>query len=152
MKSLLAYLFVSLFLGAVMLNADPTGDTEVVIPTEISQPPYEVGNLISEQGYYIDLAEGAKMNFRIVENKIRIYWLDTNSLIMEPPVKAVTVRFTGSVRGKSYHRAVPAPGDVGLAAPAVVPPPHIYNVILAFESGETYAFRYTADMDSPKAE
>lgn len=127
---------------------------EVVIPTEISEPPYEVGNLISEQGYYIDQPDETQINFRFVNNRIRIYWLDANKLIMEPPANAATVRFTGSVKGLAYHRATPLGDDVGLGSPTIMAPPHIYNVILAVEdlngAYTSYSFRYTADMDVPK--
>jgi hypothetical protein len=128
---------------------------EVVIPTEISQPPYAVGNLISEDGYTILLEDATRINFRIVNNLIRIYWLDENKLIMQPPASAAIVRFPFVTKAQNYSYAVPLSGDVGLGAPAVLPPPHIYNVALTIVPYEgapesemsLYNFRYTADMD-----
>ena len=153
MKTIFSGLCIALFVCSTALFGQES--EEVVIPTEISQPPYQVGNLISEQGYYIANGDGSSINFRIVDNKIRIYWLDVNKLIMEPAAATASVRFTGSVKGRSFHQAVSLQGDVGLGSPAIMPPPHIYNVILALqdESGETYtshAFRYTPDMDVAK--
>lgn len=145
-----------LLLGSIGVLHAQEVTAEVVIPTEISEPPYEVGDLISEQGYTITKDDGSFINFRIVANKIRIYWLDENKLIMEPPAVAATVRFTGSVRGSPYHRALPLEGDVGLGAPGVVPPPHSWNVILSIQNSEaeddytTYNFRYVPAMDQAK--
>lgn len=127
---------------------------EPVIPTEVSEAPYEIGDLVTEQGYYIDGAEGeARVNFRIVDNKLRVYWIDENGLIAEPAYTAATVRFTGSVRGRSYHRLNLLPSSAGLGAPGVIVPPHLYNVFLVFpgtEGGEpvSHNFRYTPAMDT----
>jgi len=137
-------------------QAEVEAATEVVIPTEISEPPYAVGDLISEQGHYIAQDDGTTINFRLVNNLIRIYWLDANRLIMEPPVNAATVRFTGSVRGRPYNRANRLAGEPGLGAPGAVLPPHSLNVVLVLsadgedDSASSYAFRYTPDMDVPK--
>lgn len=128
---------------------------EVEIPTEISEHPYEIGNLVVEQGHYIDQGEdAAKINFRIVANRIEVYWIDENGLIAEPEHSAATVRFTGSVRGRAYHRLSLLPSGAGLQAPGIMVPPHLYNVILVFpakDGGEpsSYSFRYTPSMDVP---
>ncbi len=138
-------------------------EAEVVeIPTEVSEPPYEVGNLVTESGYYIERGdEEPKINLRIVGNKFRLYWIDDNGLIAEPEYQEAVVRLKGSVRGRPYHNLTPLPGGAGLGSPGLVVPPHIYNVALvlipADESAElaTYNFRYTATMDvetDPKSE
>jgi ATP-dependent Clp protease protease subunit len=124
------------------------------IPTEVSEPPYEVGELPSEQGYYLERADAPSINFRIVGNKIRIYWIDADGLIAEPETAAGSVRFTGSVRGRPYHRVELLSDDAGLGAKGIIPPPHIYNVILTLEKPDSdeldsFSFRYIATMDSP---
>lgn len=126
---------------------------EVVIPTEVSQPPYEIGNLVTEQGYYIERGEEeSRINFRIVENKLRLYWIDKNGLIADPEAQAATVRFSGSVRGQAYHRLDILPEGSGLGSSRIVVPPHLYNVILVFPAVEgeepvSHNFRYTPSMD-----
>jgi len=123
------------------------------IPTEVSQPPYEVGDLATEQGYYIERGEDEpRINFRIVGNKLRLYWIDQDGLIAEPEYQAATVRFTGSVRGRAYHRLELLPEATGLGAPGIMVPPHLYNVILVFPADEgekpvSHSFRYTSLMD-----
>jgi hypothetical protein len=152
-KFLALCLGCSVFAGSFVFAAEETV-VEKVIPTEISEPPYEVGELVSVQGYYIERADAPSINFRVVDNKIRIYWIDADGLIAEPESMAGTVRFTGSVRGRPYHRLGKLADDAGLGAKGIVPPPHIYNVILVLEKPdsdalETHGFRYTHAMDHP---
>ncbi|WPJ97995.1 hypothetical protein SH580_09765 [Coraliomargarita algicola] len=142
---LLLALFISVPLGAQ--------NEGVEIPTEVAEAPYEVGDLVSEQGYYIERGEDEpRINFRIVDNRLRIYWIDGNGLIAEPESETATVRFTGSVRGRAYHRLSLLPTGGGLGAAGIMTPPHLYNVILVFPADEgaepvSYNFRYSPSMD-----
>lgn len=141
MKVIHLCLLSILFGSASLLYAQ----TELVpeIPTEVSEPPYEVGNLISEDGYFIDLDDGKQINFRIVDNKIRIYWVDKNRLIIEPEVEEVAVRFTSLKASNNYHLATRMSDDIGLGAPRIIQPPHRFNAVLALSEDLSYAFRYT---------
>lgn len=135
--------------------AENEGEAEKVIPTEISHPPYEVGNLVTEKGYYIKRGEAPSINFRIAENKIRIYWIDEDGLIAEPGFEVATVRFTGTQQARNYHRAELLPQKAGLGSPTIVPPPHTFNVVIVLgEEGdpdqETHAFRYVPAMNEEK--
>lgn len=125
---------------------------EKEIPTEISEPPYTIGDLVSVQGYYIERADAPAINFRVVDNKIRIYWIDAHGLIAEPESVAGTVRFTGTVRGRSYHRVAKLTDEAGLGASSLALAPHIYNVILTLEKPdsdgpESHRFRYVSSMN-----
>lgn len=153
--------FVSLLICASSLIWAQDTETEVIIPTEVSEPPYEVGDLISDDGYSIDLGEEKSINFRIVGNKIRIYWLDENKLIMKPPATGAIVRIPNiSGGGRVYNYAEPLSEDVGLGSPAFIPPPHIFNVILTIQpyadasesEMTTYSFRYSPDMNPSSQE
>ncbi len=151
--SLLTFLF---YLPFGVYGAEPVlGDGIVEIPTEISEPPYAIGNLVVEQGYYIERGEEAsRINVRIVDNKLRIYWIDANGLIAEPEYSSAVVRFTGSVRGRAYHALSLLPEGAGLGAPGIIVPPHLYNVILVFPATEgeepvTHSFRFTPLLDVP---
>ncbi len=141
--------------SSLLCAADAEVVEEKVIPTEISEPPYEVGDLVVEQGYYIERGEDAtRINLRIVDNSFRLYWIDADGLIAEPEAKVATVHLQGSFRGLPYHRLEKLPDDAGLGAQSIVLAPHIYNLILAIEDpagGEpsTYRFRYTSDLDVP---
>ena len=43
----------------------------VELPTEVSEPPYELGDLVTEQGYYVDRGEEEpRINLRIVDNRL----------------------------------------------------------------------------------
>lgn len=124
------------------------------IPTEVSEPPYEVGELVTVQGYYIERADAPSINFRIINNKIRIYWIDADGLIAEPESAAGTVRFTGAAHGRAYHRVKLLGEDAGLGGQGILPPPHIYNVILTLEKPDSdeldsFSFRYVPAMDAP---
>jgi hypothetical protein len=149
-------LFALLLSLPLCAQSDDTVSTEadaVEIPTEVSEPPYEVGDLVVEQGYYIERGEEeARINFRIVGNKLRVYWIDENGLIAEPEYSTAVLRFTGSVRGRAYHSLSLLPSGVGLGSAGVLPPPHLYNAVLVFpavegEESVSYAFRYTSGMD-----
>ena len=154
-KTLSLCLSLACSLFALVAQAEDAAPVEEkVIPTEISEPPYEVGELVTESGYYIKRGEDeTQINFRIVGNKLRVYWIDTDGLIAEPEAAVGTVRFTGSVRGRPYHRLNKLSVDAGLGAAGVVPPPHIFNVTLVIENPEDpkdlaqYSFRYVATMD-----
>lgn len=146
--------FLPLTLLALLIALPLAAQTEVVeIPTEVSEAPYEIGDLVTEQGYYIDRGdEKSSINLRIVDNKLRVYWIDANGLIAEPEYQAATVRFTGSVRGRAYHRLNVLSSGAGLGAPGIIVPPHLYNVILVFPAVEgeepiSHSFRYSPSMD-----
>ena len=127
---------------------------EKVIPTEISQPPYAIGNLVVEQGYYIDRgAELPRINFRIVDNLVRVYWIDEDGLIAEPEFNSAIVRFNLTVRTsrRDYFHLTMLPGSSGLGSPGVALPPHLYNVVLVFPADEgeeplSYSFFYNSSM------
>ena len=147
-------LTISLLTLLICLPLSAQSDV-VEIPTEVSQPPYAIGNLVVEQGYYIERAEDqTRINVRIVGNKLHIYWIDENGLIAEPEHPSAVVRFIGSVRGRAYHGLSLLPEGSGLGAPGIIVPPHLYNTILVFPASEgeepiTHSFRYTPLMDVP---
>ncbi len=124
---------------------------EKEIPTEVSEPPYQIGDLPMEQGYYIERGEEAtKINFRIVNNQMRVYWIDSDGLIAEPEAVSGNVRFTTASSGRTFYGLTPLSGDFGMGSPANLPPPHIFNLILTLDnSGQitTHNFRYTANLD-----
>lgn len=127
-------------------------DQGQILPTEISDPPYAVGQLPSTQGYYIKRPEQTSINYRIVENKIRVYWIDENGLIAEPELTLGNVRFKGLSKKRNFFALDLLPSGAGLGSEGIVKPPHVFNVALYLgsESGETsesYSFRYLAAMD-----
>lgn len=152
MKIRFYLLAAALLFGPLFLSAQTEGE-EIVIPTEVSEPPYELGDLVVEQGYYIERGEGeAQINFRFIDNKIRVFWIDENGLIAEPEYDSATVRFLGSVRGRSYHGLSLLPSGAGLGASIPMYGPHLYSTILVFNNGEdeeptVYNFRYKPEMD-----
>ncbi|MDQ8195184.1 hypothetical protein QEH59_12160 [Coraliomargarita sp. SDUM461004] len=146
--------FLSTALLVLLTTLSMSAQIQVgAIPTEVSEAPYEVGDLVTEQGYYIERGENEpRVNLRIVANKLRLYWIDANGLIAEPEHSSATVRFTGSVRGRAYHHLDALPSGAGLGAAGILVPPHLYNVILVFPAVDgqepvTHSFRYTPSMD-----
>ncbi|CAA6692934.1 MULTISPECIES: hypothetical protein [unclassified Lentimonas] len=128
---------------------------EIVIPTEISEPPYEVGELPSTQGYYIERDDQTAINFRIVGNRMRVYWIDENGLIAEPESTGGSVRLKGQPKIRDFFGLSPVSGDAGLGSAGIVKPPHLFTVYLSLEQADskelvTHSFRYTIAMDTPE--
>ena len=71
-------------LGLALLTLFAHG-RESTLP-EPSEPPYEVGARPLESGHIIERKGAPDLNFRIVENRMRLYWLDEDGLVMEPEV------------------------------------------------------------------
>lgn len=128
---------------------------EVPVLPEPSEPPFEVGDLPLKSGYTIEREDAPDLNFRIIDNKMRLYWLDENGLIMEPEVSAVSLRFDErSIRAtvRSFHRLKRLSDDIALGSSYNLPVPHRYYVtILIRASGsdelESHRFRYLPAMD-----
>ena len=153
MISSITALCLVLFAWTLSLGAEEVVEVSG-IPAEVSDPPYAIGDLVPHQGHYIALQEGLSLNFRIVNNKIRIYWIDAAGLIVEPQAAGGTVRLRGSVRGRDFHRVARLSEDAGLGSPALVLPPHAFFVVLNVERAEGegldhYTFRYVPAMDRP---
>jgi hypothetical protein len=154
MKSRIPALCLALLALSCPLGAEEVVAEEKVIPTEISEPPYQVGELPTEQGYYIERAGQTSINFRIVSNRMRVYWIDEDGLIAEPEATAGNVRFTVRSKQRDFYNLSPLPGDVGLGSAGFVRLPHLFNMVLFLKNGESeggdsYAFRYLISMDTP---
>jgi hypothetical protein len=129
-----------------------------VIPKEVAQPPYEVGDLVTEQGYYVERGEGLpRINLRIVGNKFHLYWIDEDGLIAEPEYAQAAVRITSSVRGRNFHYLKKMPSGAGLSADSFAIPPFLYNLILPLIPEEdssaepvVHAFRYTPELNQER--
>ena len=153
MKSRIPTLCLALFALSLPLVAEEVVE-EKVIPTEISEPPYQVGELPSTQGYYIARADQTSINYRIVNNKMRVYWIDEDGLIAEPEATGGNVRFRGQPKIRDFYGLIPLRGDVGLGSEGIGRPPHLFNVVLYLTTGEsdkgdTHPFRYLVSMDTP---
>ncbi|MFP4166430.1 MAG: hypothetical protein ACLFUF_04585 [Opitutales bacterium] len=126
---------------------------------EIAEPPFEVGDHAPESGYYADAGDGVQVNFRIIENRMYVYWIDEEGLVIEPRTEEGNIRFRGSVRGRPYRSLRAMDEGAGLVASGPAPMPHSFNVLLNLESPgeeygedeyETYGFRYTPKLDATK--
>ncbi|MFQ3243377.1 MAG: hypothetical protein ACI9JZ_003088, partial [Lentimonas sp.] len=114
MKSSTLALVLAFFALLLPLGAEEVAVEEQEIP-EVSEPPYVVGDHANFQGHYIALEDGISLNFRIVGNLVRIYWVDADDLILEPQSQKGSLRFRGSIRGKAYHGLVSIGDQAGLA-------------------------------------
>jgi hypothetical protein len=147
--------FLALLLLTSPLVGESTGAEQRVIP-EVSEPPYAVGDHATIQGYYIALDEGISLNFRLVNNKARLYWVDADDLVVEPQSTGGSLRFRGSVRGAAYHALTAQSNEAALGSTSgLVLSPHIFNVILNLKplKGDglnSYTFRYLPTMDVPR--
>lgn len=127
---------------------------ELVLP-EPSEPPFEVGDLPLKSGYTIEREDAPDLNFRIVDNKMRLYWLDEEGLVMEPEVKVVSLRFDErSIRDtvRSFYRLQRLSDDTALGSPYNLPVPHRYYVTILIKPSdsdevESHRFRYLPAMD-----
>ena len=117
---------------------------------EYSYPPYSIGDRAIIQGYYKPLADGISLNFRVLNNRMYVYWVDEDDLIVEPQASSGNVRFLAGVRGKNYYAMAPLSGEAGLASVGgPVLEPHNFTIILSLkeegsEEFKTYpTFRHT---------
>ena len=131
------------------------GQEAATIPPEPSEPPFKVGDLPLESGYTIEREDAPDLNFRIVGNKMRLYWIDGDGLVMEPEVPAVSLRFDErNLRDtvRSFHRLRRLPDDTALGSSYNLPVPHRYHVTILIKPEdsdeiEAYRFRYLPSMD-----
>lgn len=148
-----AYTQLLLFLLVPFLYAE-----EVEELPEPSEPPFQVGDLPLESGYIIQREDAPDINFRIVNNRMHLYWIDDDGLIMEPEVSAATVRFDPSFireTTREYHRLKRLPDDTALGSPYILVVPHRYYITVIFtpegaEEPESYRFRYNPVMTEVK--
>ena len=134
------------------LEPEPAVDStkeEKELP-EYSHPPFSVGDRAIIQGYYQPLADGISLNFRILNNRMFVYWVDEDDLIVEPEASSGNVRFLARVRGRSFFEMEPLSGEAGLGSVGgPVLKPHNFTVILNLkkegsEELEKYpSFRHT---------
>ncbi len=128
---------------------------EKVIP-EVSEPPYAVGDHATIQGHYIPLEEGISLNFRLVNNIVRVYWVDADDLIVEPQSKGGSLHLQGPFRGLARHILALQSDEAALGSVrGFVYSPHIMSVILNVQPLEgddlnTYTFRYLLTMDAAR--
>lgn len=143
---ILCPLFLALLLP--IQAQEPTAEEEKELP-EYSHPPYSIDDRAVIQGYYQPLADGISLNFRVLDNRMFVYWVDEDDLIVEPQAPSGNVRFLAGVRGKNYYAMEPLQGEAGLGSVGgPVLPPHNFTVILSMkkedsEEFETYTFRHT---------
>ena len=156
-RGMLRLLAAGLVLGAIPAwgqNGNGNGGGEEEQP--FAEAPFEVGDRIPPRGHTIERADAADINFRFVEGRIRVYWVDGDGLVVEPESRSGSVRFRGSVRGRPYHQLKQQTDEAALGAPYRVPPPHSLNVLLYLEGAdggsESFAFRYVPSMDEPPEE
>ena len=135
-------------------QSDDAKETEDKPP--FAEAPFQVGDRIPPRGYVIERTEAPDINFRFVNGRMRVYWVDEDGLVVEPESRAGSVRFRGSVRGRSYHRLKQLPDEAALGAPYRVPAPRSRNVLLYLEGADggsrSFAFRYLPSMDEPSGE
>ena len=135
------------------------GSTEEkkVLP-EVSNPPYSVGDMATIQGYYISLEDDVSLNFRILNNRMYVYWVDTDGLILEPQATSGNVRFIANVRGPFFYKLTSLDNEAALGSiGGPVFKPHRFNVILNLnvadgEDLKTHTFRYLPAMSIVREE
>lgn len=146
-------LLLSFSLYAEDIVEDDTSDKpeaeEKELP-EYSNPPYSIGDRAIIQGHYISLADDIALNFRILNNRMCVYWVDADDLIVEPQALSGNIRFLAGVRGKNYYAMEPLSGEAGLGSVGgPVLEPHNFTIILSLkeeadEEFKTYpTFRHT---------
>jgi hypothetical protein len=121
----------------------PAEIEDKLLPSEVSEPPYPVGQLPSQQGDYIERPGQTSINFRIVANEIRRYWIDADGLIAPPESTAGNVWLNGKPKIRPYFNLQPISSVAGLGSQGIVRPPYFLNVVLHLNSQRTEPVRYT---------
>jgi len=148
MKAILHALFLASTLALF-------GQEEAIAPPEPSEPPFKVGDLPMKSGYTIEREDAPDLNFRIVDNKMRLYWIDDDGLVAEPEVPVVSLRFDErNLRDtvRSFHRLRRLADDTALGSSYNLPVPHRYYVTILIkpqnsDEFQTFRFRYLPSMD-----
>lgn len=92
-----------------------------------------------EAGLYVDLDNSQKMNLRLVENQVRIYFTDAEGLLIQPPFKRAVVNLQ-EMRDKDnkYHLMLEKePGQPWLTHPRLLYPPYHYRARIVLYRDET---------------
>ena len=158
MKLKLTFFYPLVFVFLLSLHAqepaseDSVVEEEAALP-EVTEPPYSIGDRANIQGNYIPLEDGISLNFRVLNNRMCLYWVDEDDLIVEPPATKGNVRLLASVRAPIYYGIASLEGEDGLGSiGSPVFPPHLFTVILSLEKPDSeeefdvYTFRYTHPM------
>jgi len=121
-------------------------------PAGPAEPPYKVGDLLQEGGYEVALDDGLAMNFRMVDDQIRLYFLDEDKKVIEPLYTSGSVRFADIKSKRNFYPIQALPEDLGLGSEVRVPAPHRSFTILTFDTGnpdapKQYSFRYLPSMN-----
>lgn len=137
LKTILFYPLIVALLLPLYAQESTSGDSaakeEKELP-EYSYPPYSVGDRAIIQGCYIPVDDDISINFRILNNRMFVYWVDKDDLIVEPQASSGNVRFLAGVRGRNYYAMEPLPGEAGLGSVGgPVLDPHNFTVILSLE-------------------
>ena len=123
-------------------EAEAEAEVEEKELPEYSYPPYSVGDRAIIQGHYIPLVEDISLNFRILNNRMYVYWVDVDDLIVEPQALAGNVRFLAGVRGKNYYVMEPLQGEDGLGSVGgPVLEPHNFTIILSLKEEGNEEFK-----------
>ena len=157
MKLKLSFFYPLFFVCLLSLYADETTSENTAVGEdaelpEVTEPPYSIGDRANIQGNYIALADGISLNFRILNNRMYMYWVDEDDLIVEPQATKGNIRLIASVRAPIYYGIGPSGGEDGLVSiGSPVFPPHLFTVILRLEKPDSeeldvYTFRYTHAM------
>jgi len=158
-RSLLFPLFFALSLW--LYAEEPAGDDVTVTEDEeelpeYTDPPYSIGDRAFIQGYYLPLADDISLNFRVLNNRMFVYWVDADDLIVEPQASSGNVRFVAYFRARNFYELEPLNGEDGLGSvggPIVAP--HLFTAILSLEKGaseefEAFNFRHTPGMEDKR--
>ncbi len=147
-----------LLLFACLLLAGPLQAKDEK-PLEPAEPPYEEGDLLGPGGHDESIGGGISMNFRLVDGYIRIYFVDQDRLIVEPPFDSGSVRFSRRdiEKGRIFYPVERLKDDLGLGTYDLRYVPFIaFTVVTLSPSGggseQVVSFRYnTSTMDPGSA-
>ena len=157
MNILKAILILALFSGAAGWAQTSNGeelDTSKLPPEEWDGAVGEDGR-IPELGQYFDYEEG-QVNFRVWKNKTRVYFLDEEGLVMDPPFDRVSAKLR--IRGDRDPFIRMANRGQYLEGPEFIRPPFLFHTVLRLQHSEgeledqVFTFMFRQDFIRPAGE
>lgn len=149
--SILATFLLALGLAAQEATTPAPPDTRELPPEEWDG---EIGadGRIPELGHYVAYEDG-EVNFRVWNNKTRVYFLDKDGVVVEPPYDLVTANLR--IRGDRDPFIRMANRGMYLEGREFLRPPFIFFTVLRLQDSEgdredeVYSFMFSQDYIKP---
>ncbi len=158
MKTIFSLFFLLSLVGVASVQAqEAEAPTAATVPVEEWNGSVDEFGFIPELGHYAAYNEGY-LNFRVWNNRIRLYFMDKDRRVIESPVDLATARLT--IRGDRNQFIRMQPQGKYLGSPQFLRPPFLFRVNLVVRDGgeseeepnSAFSFMFRQDRITPGEE